>query len=95
MKKIIIFAIAILITLMYTGCNSCTQMYKEFESDFAELDRDVTVMHAFTGDTLFHYSGPCYFSKDTAGGVTLIYKDNGKSKKADWTGNFIFQAIEK
>lgn len=94
MKKFIIFAIAILTMFMFTGCNSCTQMYKEFESDFAELDRDVTVMHAFTGDTLFHYSGPCYFSEDT-GSVTLIYKVNGRSKKADWVGNFIFQAIEK
>lgn len=94
MKKIIIFAIAILTTLMYTGCNSCTHAFKNFESDFAELDRDVTVMNAFTGDTMFHYSGPCYFSEDT-GSVTLIYKVNGKSKKADWVGNFIFQAIEK
>lgn len=94
MKKIIIFAIAILTTLIFTGCNSFTQRYKEFESDFAELNRDVIVMHAFTGDTLFHYSGPCFFSKDT-GSVTLIYKVNGKSKKADWVGNVIFQAIEK
>lgn len=94
MKKFIIFAIAILTMFMFTGCNSCTQMYKEFESDLSELDRDVTVMHAFTGDTLFHYSGPCYFSENT-GSVTLIYKVNGKSKKADWVGNVIFQAIEK
>ena len=94
MKKFIILAFTIVTMFIFTGCNSCTQVYKEFQSDFTELDRDVTVMHAFTGDTLFHYSGPCYFSED-AGSVTLIYKVNGHSKKADWVGNFIFQAIEK
>ena len=94
MKKFIILALTIVTMFIFTGCNSCTQVYKEFQSDFTELVRDVTVMHAFTGDTLFHYSGPCYFSEDT-GSVTLIYKVNGHSKKADWVGNFIFQAIEK
>ena len=94
MKKFIILAFTIVTMFIFTGCNSCTQVYKEFQSDITELDRDVTVMHAFTGDTLFHYSGPCYFSEDT-GSVTLIYKVNGHSKKADWVGNFIFQAIEK
>ena len=94
MKKFITLAFTIVTMFIFTGCNSCTQVYKEFQSDFTELDRDVTVMHAFTGDTLFHYSGPCYFSEDT-GSVTLIYKVNGHSKKADWVGNFIFQAIEK
>lgn len=94
MKKFIILAIAIVTVLLFTGCNSCTHTFKNFESDFSELDRDIVVLHAFTGDTLFTYSGPCYFSEDT-GSVTLIYKVHGKSKKADWVGDFIFQAIEK
>ena len=94
MKKLIAIIALVFIAFGFTGCNSCTQMYKEFESDFSELDRDIIVLHAFTGDTLFTYSGPCYFSEDT-GSVTLIYKVNNRSKKADWVGNFIFQAIEK
>ena len=66
------------------------------ESDYSELDRDITVINAFNGDTLFSYSGPCYFDIDSSGSVTLIYKVNGKRKKADFAGSgFIFQAIEK
>lgn len=94
MKKTIFIATAITTMSVFTGCNSCTQLSKELQSDFTELDRDVNVINPFTGDTLFNYSGPCYFSAN-GGVVTLIYKDRGHSKKADWAGDLIFQAIEK
>lgn len=97
MKKIIITLIAFATVFAFTGCNSCTQTYKNLESDFSKLDRNVTVLNAITGDTLFTYSGPCYISDGTSpGDVTLIYKVNNKSKKADFVGeHVIFIATEK
>lgn len=95
MKKLIVFAIIVLVACIFTGCNSCTHTFKNLESDFSELDRDVVVLHPFTGDTLFTYSGPCYITNDSSNNVTLIFKVNGKSRKADWSNNVIFQAVEK
>ena len=45
----------------------------------------------------FTYSGPCYISEGSSSGdVTLIFKRNGVSKKADFIGNhIIFIAKEK
>jgi hypothetical protein len=78
------------------GCNSCVHTYKNLESNYGELERDITVMNSFTGDTIFKYSGPCYFDTDSGtGNISLIYKVNGSSKKADFIGNFVFTAIEK
>ena len=75
MKKTIFTLIAFAVLFALTGCNSCTQTFKNLESDFSELDRNVTVINAIKGDTIFSYSGPCYIS-DSAnpGDVTLIYK---------------------
>ena len=101
MKKIIliaIFAIMTAIVVTMTGCNGCTMVAKNLESNYSELHRDVTVISAFTGDTIFSYSGPCYFSTPgyTANEVSLIYYVNGKSRKADFVGGgYIFMAIEK
>lgn len=96
MKKIIAGVAGIALAISLNGCNSCTKMVKDLESDYLELDRDITVTSAFTGDTLFYYSGPCYFDTEPGGGVTLIFKVNGKSKKADFHGSgYIFKAVEK
>ena len=97
MKKIILILIAFASVFAFTGCNSCTQTFKNLESDFSELDRNITVLNAITGDTLFKYSGPCYISDGASpGDVTLIYKAGKKSKKADFIGtHMIFIATEK
>ena len=44
MKKLIVFAIIVLVACIFTGCNSCTHTFKNLESDFSELDRDVVVL---------------------------------------------------
>lgn len=95
MKKILIFLL--LISAFFAGCNSCTKMTKNLESDWSDLERTVTVTSAFSGDTLFRYEGPCYISEDkNESGVTLIYYVGKKAKKADFIGNgFNFVAIEK
>lgn len=95
MKKIIIAATGIALATSLTGCNSCTMAVKNLESNYTELHRDVVVLNPFNGDTLFTYSGPCYFKTDTSGSVSLIYTENGRSKKADFVGTFVFKAIEK
>lgn len=97
MKKTILILIAFASVFAFTGCNSCTQTFKNLESDFSELDRNITVLNAITGDTLFTYSGPCYISDGASpGDVTLIYKTGKKSKKADFLGtHMIFIATEK
>lgn len=97
MKKILFVLIAFATLFAFTGCNSCTQTFKNLESDFSELDRNITVINAIRGDTLFTYSGPCYISDGTnPGDVTLIYKVGKKSKKADFLGeHVIFIATEK
>lgn len=100
MKKLstlLLAAVALAITLAFTGCNSCTHTIKNFESDFSELERDIQVLNAITGDTVFTYSGPCYISVASGSGdITLIFKRNGVSKKADFIGkHIIFIATEK
>lgn len=97
MKKTILILIAFASVFAFTGCNSCTQTIKNLESDFSELDRNITVINAIRGDTLFSYSGPCYISDGAnPGDVTLIYKVGKKSKKADFLGeHVIFIATEK
>ena len=102
MKKILFVLIAFATLFAFTGCNSCTQTFKNLESDFSELDRNITVINAIRGDTLFSYSGPCYISDGAnpgnanPGNVTLIYKVGKKSKKADFLGeHVIFIATEK
>jgi hypothetical protein len=97
MKKILFTLIAFATVFALTGCNSCTQTFKNLESDFSELDRNVTVINGIKGDTLFSYSGPCYISDSSKpGDVTLIYKVGKKSKKADFVGDhIIFIATEK
>lgn len=95
-NKIIAATITASLTLL-TGCNSCTAFTKNLESDFGELDRDIVVINAFSGDTLFKYSGPCYIDNDSANNsVTLLYYEGRMPKKADWIGSgFIFRAVEK
>lgn len=97
MKKILLILIAFASVFALTGCNSCTQNFKNLESNFSELDRNITVINAIRGDTIFSYSGPCYISDEAnPGNVTLIYKVGKKSKKADFLGeHVIFIATEK
>lgn len=98
MKKIIAIIAIVFIAFGFTGCNSCTQQFKNLESDLAELERDIVVLNSFTGDTVFKYSGPCYIDgASSAGDITIIYRSNrGKSKKADFLGShIIFIAVEK
>lgn len=97
MKKILFVLIVFATLFAFTGCNSCTQTFKNLESDFSELDRNITVINAIRGDTIFSYSGPCYISDGAnPGDVTLIYKVGKKSKKADFLGeHVIFVATEK
>ena len=97
MKKILLALIVFATLFAFTGGNSGTQTFKNLESDFSELDRNVTVINAIKGDTLFAYSGPCYISDGAnPGDVTLIYKVGKKSKKADFIGDHvIFIATEK
>lgn len=97
LHKLLFTAVALAITLTFTGCNSCTHVMKDLESDFSELERDIKVINAITGDTIFTYSGPCYISEGSGSGdVTLIFKRNGVSKKADFIGQHIlFIATEK
>ena len=91
----VIFVVAICYALFFS--NSGQQFLKNVKSNWSDLDRNVIVLNVFTGDTLFVYSGPCYFSVDKSGiNVSLIYEQNGTKKKANWSGHgFIFQAIEK
>lgn len=98
MNKILLTLVAFAIAVTMTGCNGCTMMYKNLESNYSELHRDVVVLNAFTGDTIFTYSGACYFKtpEKSSNEVSLIYYENGKSRKADFIGSgFIFKAIEK
>lgn len=97
MKKLLLTAVALSVALTFTGCNSCTHFMKDLESDFSELERDIKVLNAITGDTIFTYSGPCYISEGSGDGdVTLIFKRNGVSKKADFIGeHIIFIATER
>lgn len=97
LHKLLFTAVTLAITLTFTGCNSCTHVMKDLESDFSELERDIKVINAITGDTIFTYSGPCYISEGSSSGdVTLIFKRNGVSKKADFIGkHIIFIATEK
>lgn len=97
MKKLLLAALVLSSALTFAGCNSCTHMMKDLESDFSELERDITVLNAITGDTIFTYSGPCYISEGSSSGdVTLIFKRNGVSKKADFIGeHIIFIATER
>ena len=97
MKKMIVLFILVTISILFSACNSCTKMSKNLESDWGDLERVVTVTSIFTGDTLFHYDGPCYISEGSTGtDVRLIYYIGKKAKKADFIGNgFNFVAIEK
>lgn len=100
MKKLstlLLTAVALSAALTFAGCNSCTHTLKNLESDFSELERDIKVLNAITGDTIFTYSGPCYISEGSGDGdVTLIFKRNGVSKKADFIGtHIIFIAMER
>lgn len=51
----------------------------------------------FSGDTLFAYSGPCYFNTaEHSNDVSIIYSVNGRKLKADFVGaGFVFKAVEK
>lgn len=99
MKKILFTVctvVSMAIPLSLTGCNSCSMTMKNLESDYAELDRDVVVRNAFTGDTIFSYSGPCYFkTSEHSNDVSIIYWKNNRRKKADFVGSYVFSAIEK
>ena len=97
MKKLITILIFTAISIAVIACNSFKKFSKDVESDWGDLNRNVVVTSAFTGDTLFRYSGKCYISQSsTVGDVTLIYYDGGEAKKADFIGNwFNFVAIEK
>ena len=98
MKKLITILIFTAISIAFTACNSCTKLSKNMESDWSDLERTITVTSAFTGDTLFHYEGPCYISSDnkSLNNVTLIYYVGKVAKKADFIGSgFNFVAIEK
>ena len=68
-----------------------------FPGIYSELHRDVVVLNAFNGDTLFAYSGPCYFNThEHSNDVSIIYSVNGRKLKADFVGaGFIFKAVEK
>ena len=94
MKLTLLVFAGILVALMFTGCNSCSMRLKNLESDMTELDRDIVVLNPMTGDTVFKFSGPCYFDNDSSGGVTLIYKKGSRRIKADFHGNFLFYANE-
>lgn len=96
MKIFLAICAIIFFVFGFTGCNSCTQQLKNLESDFSALDRNLVVTNAFTGDTVWKYSGDCYISEGSkAGDVTVIYYVGKKAKKADFVGNFILSAIEK
>ena len=97
MKKLITILIFTAISIAFTACNSCTQFSKNMESDWSDLERTITVTTAFTGDTLFHYEGPCFISNNNStNNVTLIYYVGKVAKKADFIGSgFNFVAIEK
>ena len=89
----------------FAGCyefvcgNSGVKLKKDVQSDFGSLERDVVVVNSFTGDTLFKYSGPCYFTtegREFNKGIVLIYEQNGKTLKANFAGqNIVFIAVER
>lgn len=82
--------------IVYLSGNGWTKARKNLESNYSSLTREINVMNAYSGDTLFHYVGECYISDDGKGLTTLIYYEGRRAKKADWTGNgYIFQAIER
>lgn len=75
--------------------NSGKVFIKNLESDYGNLARNVAVLNSFTGDTIFTYSGPCYY-EISDGGVSLIYEVRGKAKKANFVGpHVVFTAQEK
>ena len=96
MKKIVLLAV-FAIALTMTGWNGCTMMAMNIESNYSELHRHVVVLNAFTGDTLFAYSGPCYFNThEHSNDVSIIYSVNGRKLKAEFVGaGFVFKAVEK
>lgn len=96
MKKLIAIIAIVFIAFGFTGCNSCTQGLKNLESDFSALDRTIVITNAFTGDTVWTYTGDCYISDGSGpGDVTIIYYVGKKAKKADFFGNFILTALER
>lgn len=94
---IAIVGIPLLIVLVVVlTSNRGTRFFKNVKSNLSSLERDVLVVNSFTGDTLFKFSGPCYFNTDRNGNVYLIYEKDGRSRKADWMGSgFVFQANER
>lgn len=93
---LVAIVIVVLVVAVAFAGNKGTRAIKNIQSNYANLDRDVLVINSFTGDTLFKYSGPCYFDTERGGAVSLIYERNGKQFKADWAGTgFVFFANEK
>lgn len=97
--------VALMVLVGFAGCyefvygNSGVKFKKDVQSNYSSLDRDVVVVNSFTGDTLFKYSGPCYFTtegREFNKGIALIYEQNGKTLKANFVGqNIVFIAVER
>lgn len=97
--------VAFMVLVGLAGCyefvygNSGVKFKKDVQSNYSSLERDVVVVNSFTGDTLFKYSGPCYFTtegREYNKGIALIYEQNGKTLKANFAGqNIVFIAVER
>ena len=97
--------VAFMVLVGFAGCyefvygNSGVKFKKDVQSNYSSLERDVVVVNSFTGDTLFKYSGPCYFTtegREYNKGIALIYEQNGKTLKANFAGqNIVFIAVER
>lgn len=97
--KRIIAAMVLSACIIYAllKCESCTETISDVATDFIELDRDITVLNALTGDTLFSYLGPCILVANKPGtDVSLLYYQDKKSKTAHFIGHhIIFIANER
>lgn len=96
MGKIIVITLAA--ALLASCGNSWEMTKKNFQSDYGELAREITVYDSLTGETLWEYSGVGYIAEGSANGnlSIMFHDDAGVIRKADFIGNAIaVMAVER
>lgn len=87
MKRVLV--VVVLSMLLLSSCGMGWQnLKKDIKADIGGgLDRDIKVTNLFSGEEVWKYSGISYIKdSSSAGDVTIIYYDQGKTKKADFIG---------
>lgn len=91
MKKLwgILFCI-----LMISGCGNSWEMTKKnYQSDYGELRREITIVNSFTGEIIWKYDGITYIQNSSEGDISILFYENGKPKKADFIGQGLIATI--